>query len=281
MSLPSLMKARRAPRSRKTAPAADAALSKHVDLSRFENAQMEVGGLRMHYRRGCSPAGSATPLVLVHGLGLSGRYMLPTAQALLDEYAVFAPDLPGFGDSDEPDHVLTIAELGDSLAGWIRALRQGPVVLLANSLGCQIVAAALERHPTVAIAAILQGPTTPPGERRVAWQFVRWRQNLGYDPPDMKAISRDDYVKCGRWRVWKTFYGALSDAMEERLPRIHQPVLVVRGELDPICRREWARDVAAHLPAGRFAELPGVAHTLVFTAPGELAEITKQFLDSV
>jgi 2-hydroxy-6-oxonona-2,4-dienedioate hydrolase len=275
------MKARRTLDPRSTARAADAALSKRVDLSRFENGRMEVDGLWMHFRRGGSPAVTAERLVLVHGLGLSGRYMLPTAQALLEEYAVFAPDLPGFGDSGKPDRVLTIAELGDSLAGWIQAVRLEPVVLLGNSLGCQIIAAALDRHPTVATAAILQGPTTPPGERRIAWQFIRWRQNLGYDPPDMKAISRDDYLKCGRWRVWKTFYDALSDAMEERLPRIAQPILVVRGELDPICRREWAREVAERLPAGRFAEMPGVAHTLVFTAPAELAEVTRRFLDSL
>jgi 2-hydroxy-6-oxonona-2,4-dienedioate hydrolase len=271
----------RAPGSRKTAPAADAALAKHVDLSRFESGQVDVGGLRMHHRRGSSPAGAATSLVLVHGLGLSGRYMLPTAQALLGGYTVFAPDLPGFGDSDKPDHVLTIAELGDSLASWIRAMRLEPVALLGNSLGCQIIAAALDRHPAVGSAAILQGPTTPPRERRVAWQFLRWRQNLGYDPPDMKTISRDDYLKCGRWRVWKTFYDGLSDAMEERSAHIPQPVLVVRGELDPICRREWARDLTERLPAGRFAEIPGVAHTLVFTAPAELAEVSRRFLDSV
>jgi pimeloyl-ACP methyl ester carboxylesterase len=56
---------------------------------------------------------------------------------------------------------------------------------------------------------------------------------------------------------------------------------IVRGELDPICRREWARDLAERLPAGRFAEIPGVAHTLVFTAPAELAEVSRRFLDSV
>jgi len=213
----------------------------------------------MHYRRGGSPSGATTPLVLVHGLGLSGRYMLPTAEALLDGYAVFVPDLPGFGDSDKPDRVLTIEELGNSLAGWIHAIRLEPAVLFGNSLGCQVVAAALDHHPATARAAILQGPITPPRERRIAWQFIRWRQNLGYDPPDMKTISRDDYLKCGRWRVGKTFYDALSDAMESRLPRIHQPVLVVRGELDPICPREWARDVADRLPAGQFVEIPGVA----------------------
>ena len=94
----------------------------------------------------------------------------------------------------------------------------------------------------------------------------------------MKAISRDDYLKCGRGRVWKTFFYGLRDAMEDRLARIRHPILVVRGELDPICRRAWACDVARRLPKGKFAEIPGVAHTLVFTAPAQLAQITKKFV---
>jgi len=53
----------------------------------------------------------------------------------------------------------------------------------------------------------------------------------------------------------------------------------VGGELDPICHREWACDVASRLPAGKLAEIPGVAHTLVFTAPAQLAEITKKFVE--
>jgi len=267
--------------SRNTAAAAEAALSKHADLARFEDARTDVEGLSLHFKYARPPATRATPIVLVHGLGLSCRYMLPTAQALMDDYAVFVPDLPGFGDSTKPDRVLTIDELADSLAAWIEVTRLQRVALLGNSLACQIIAATVDRHPTIAAAAILQGPTTPPSERSIFWQLIRWRQNLGYDPPDMMAISRDDYVKCGRWRVWKTFFNGLRDAMEERLARIRHPILVVRGELDPICSREWACDVAKHLPCGKFAEIPGVAHTLVFTAPAQLAEVTKKFLEDL
>ncbi|TMH57331.1 MAG: alpha/beta hydrolase [Betaproteobacteria bacterium] len=172
--------------------------------------------------------------------------------------------------------------MADSLAAWVARMRlPGQVALLGNSLGCQIIAAALDRHPAIADAAILQGPTTPPDERNIFWQLIRWRQNLRNDPPEMKAISRDDYVKCGRRRVWTTFYYGLKDPLENRLGRIHHPVLVVRGERDPICREEWAMDVAKRLPHGKFVELPHVAHTLVFTAPGPLAQATKSFLESV
>lgn len=264
--------------SKHTAAAAQAALSRHVDLARLADGCIDARGLRIYFKYTRVP-GAATHVILVHGLGLSCRYMLPTAQALMDDHAVLVPDLPGFGDSSKPEQVLDVNGLADSLAAWIEGMQlHARIALLGNSLACQIIAAALDRHPTVAHTAILQGPTTPPDERSIFWQLVRWRQNLRYDPADMKAISRDDYVNCGRLRLWTTFYLALRDAMEERLHRIHQPVLVVRGECDPICSRQWALQVAEGLPRGTFVQIPDVAHTLVFTAPVQLAEVTREFL---
>lgn len=43
--------------------------------------------------------GRVPPVVLVHGLGLSHRYMIPLAEHLAQRYQVWLPDLPGFGDS--------------------------------------------------------------------------------------------------------------------------------------------------------------------------------------
>ncbi|MGE5522264.1 MAG: alpha/beta fold hydrolase [Rhodospirillaceae bacterium] len=261
---------------------AQAALERYVDVSLFGHGTCEADGLRIHFQHGRSNTGTRPVVVLVHGLGLSGRYMLPTAQALLPHYDVFLPDLPGFGDSDKPSRLQDIEALAASLVSWMTAMQfPRAVALLGNSLGCQVIAAALDLSPSCARAAILQGPTTPPSERHVIHQLLRWRQNLRLDPPEMKIISRGDYVKCGRFRVWGTFYLALGDAMEERLSRISQPALVVRGEMDPICRKDWAIDIAARLPAGRLVELPGVAHTLVFTAPVPLARVTRGFLDTV
>jgi len=39
-------------------------------------------------------------VVLVHGLGTSSLYIVPTAVRLAQDFRVYAPDLPGFGHSD-------------------------------------------------------------------------------------------------------------------------------------------------------------------------------------
>ena len=56
-------------------------------------------GLRVHGGENLPAAG---PFVLVHGVGVSGRYMLPVARVLARDHSVYVPDLPGYGKSGRP-----------------------------------------------------------------------------------------------------------------------------------------------------------------------------------
>ena len=56
-----------------------------------------VDGINVYYRE--SPPPDAPVMTHVHGFGLSGRYLLPTAELLADEFHTLVPDLPGFGRS--------------------------------------------------------------------------------------------------------------------------------------------------------------------------------------
>lgn len=152
-------------------------------LGTLKSNWTNVNGLRIHALVSADPVPPEGPaVVLVHGLGLSGRYMIPTAEILASDYRVWVPDLPGFGDSDKPRKVLDIPKLADWLAGWIEAAGFDRVALLGNSQGCQTIADLAARYPERVDRALLQGPTTPPDERSWFWQFIRWRQNQRYNP---------------------------------------------------------------------------------------------------
>src|SRR5215217_647908 len=61
-------------------------------------------GCRVHARTWAgSPGEQRAPVVLVHGLGLSSRYLAPLGRRLAAlGHRVLAPDLPGFGRSPKP-----------------------------------------------------------------------------------------------------------------------------------------------------------------------------------
>lgn len=244
----------------------------------LQHAWTNVNGLNAHFLSPLNSTASNEVIVLVHGSGLSGRYMVPTAVNLSQNFQVYVPDLPGFGDTDKPEKIFDVPELADWLAAWTVAVGIDRATLLGNSFGCQVIADLAARHPERIKRAILQGPTTPSGERSWFWQFIRWRQNQPYNPKSLGPITYEDYRKCGAWRMVRSFRYQLTDRIEDKAPRIEAPVLVVRGEHDPIANQPWCEQIARFCPHGKIVVIPGVAHTLCYTAPVQLAAVSRSFV---
>jgi 2-hydroxy-6-oxonona-2,4-dienedioate hydrolase len=238
-----------------------------------------VDGLRMHARVSVDPAPEGSPaVVLVHGLVVSSRYMIPTARKLAPHHEVYVPDLPGFGRSGKPPSVLDVAGLSDSLAAWMETVGLPSAVLVGNSVGCQVVADLVLRHPERVERAVLQGPTMDPEARTALRQAARLALDGTREPPSLLPIMLLDYVSAGLRRSFETFRYALRDPIEEKLRRIQAPTLVVRGERDPIVPQRWAERVVRLLPKGRLVVVPGAAHTMNYAAPSELARVVRSFV---
>ena len=216
---------------------------------------------------------------MVHGLSVSSRYMLPTAHLLAPEYCLHAPDLPGFGKSEKPAHVLNVSELTDALAGYMRIVGVERAVMIANSLGCQIVVDIALRYPELLDRAVLIGPTIDPRGRTVLQQFWRLLRDSLYERPPQQLVVLTDYLKAGPRRTLRTLRYAFEDRVEEKLPRVRVPVLVVRGARDTIVPQPWAEEFTRLLPAGRLVVIPNAAHTVNYSAPAKLMCAMQPFLE--
>ena len=105
--------------------------------SRLSARCVTAGGWRLHTRFAEGQAGhDRLPVVLVHGMSVSSRYLISTAEQLAEDYYVYAPDLPGFGKSEKPPYVPDIAELAGVLAAWMDVMGLERAVLVGNSYGC-------------------------------------------------------------------------------------------------------------------------------------------------
>ena len=70
-----------------------------------------VDGLPMYHRSCAVGVETQAPLVHVHGFGISGSYLEPTAARLAAKYPTYVPDLPGMGRSISPEHPLDLPGL--------------------------------------------------------------------------------------------------------------------------------------------------------------------------
>ncbi len=125
---------------------------------------------------------------------------------------------------------------------------------------------------------MLQGPTPEPGARTARQQLARYAVTGFFERAPLGWVSMADYALCGARRLAGTFRHMLADRVEDKLPRVAAPVLVVRGTRDRIVPQAWAERAARLLPRGRLAVVPGAAHAINFSYPREFKAATLAFL---
>ena len=197
-------------------------------------------------------------IVLVPGLGVAQRYFDGLARELDDE--LLRPTL------DQPAPIAALAE-------DVESQLTRPSVVVAQSMGCQVATVLAVRRPDLVERLVLIGPTVDPRARSVLRQALRLALDAWYEPPSLVATVVGEYVRHGSLRQVRH---AVSDRIEERLPLVVAPTVVVRGANDPICPAAWARTAADLLPAGRLVTIAGAGHAAHASHPREVAEVVTR-----
>lgn len=237
----------------------------------------EVDGVVIHsvcVKAGAPP--SSPIFVLVHGLGMSHRYMMPTARLLAAAGCVHVPDLPGFGKSDKPKHALSVPQMADVLAQWLNERGIVSPVLIGNSLGAQVIADYAARYSGSLKAAVLIAPTIDPAARRMSLQIFRLLRDIPREPLALYGIGVRDYFIAGYSRILQTLRSALEHPISSTLALIRDPVLLIRGGRDPIIPDSWMHQAAQLIPHSQLVVVPNAAHAVNFNSPEILtAEVLK------
>lgn len=237
-----------------------------------------VNGYGLKVRR--APRSDAQPIVLVHGIGVSSRYFLPFAEVLARMYDVTVLDLPGYGTAPDPKHTLSIPELGEVVAAYVRQAGLAPAVLVGHSMGCQIVAHTARQAPELSSKLILLGPTVNKWERSRRRQAWRLLQDVLHEPLRVSLLIFGDYLRMGFGRYLRTSRSMIEDAIEETLAGSKMPTLIVRGQDDPIVPTKWVHSLAGYLQDARVVEIPHAPHVVQYKRPQELARISRHFIDT-
>lgn len=240
-----------------------------------------MGGLSIHARAAAPPAvikAGKLPVVLVHGYGVSGSYMVPIARRLAADFPVFIPDLPGHARSDKPARTLDIPELAEVLRAWMAAVGIRRAAFLANSMGCQIVAELALRHPEVVDRLVLVGPTLAP-ELRTLWKLLpHFLWTAFWERKPLIPLVIWDFLRAGPRILIAELKAVLADPVEDKLPLITAPALVLRGEHDHIVPQRFAEEVARSLKTPGLLVVPSAGHALHYSAPDELLRLVRPFL---
>ena len=260
-------------------------------LARAPAATPDTGRLRLRgfhasagdvalYARTQDPAGDILPpLVLVHGLVVSSKVMEPLIDRLRSRFRVLAPDLPGFGESSKPPRLPDVAAMADALARWMSGLGLIRVPLFGLSFGCNVVARLAVRHPELVERLVLQAPAPDPRGRSLPVAVWRDFANARRESRSSMSIAWIDYAKAGLRNDAAAIRLALTARIEDTLPQVRVPTLVICGGDDLVSPLPWCRRLTGLLPDGRLTVLAGAAHGLPYSAPDTLAAAMLPFLE--
>ena len=124
---------------------------------------------QLHVHNAIPPGGGfeeATALLCLHGTGQTGRVFQRFLPLMGRDRSVYAPDIPGSGESDGPPGRLSVADAATSLGDFLDSMRFRQIDVLGLQHGSLIaVELALARPQQVRRVALVGVPATSDGER--------------------------------------------------------------------------------------------------------------------
>jgi pimeloyl-ACP methyl ester carboxylesterase len=238
-----------------------------------------VAGVKVFYRESRKPV--AGPVMMhVHGFGLSGRYLLPTAELLAEEFHTLVPDLPGFGRSGGANYRLDVPDLAHAAAAFLDDRNIASATLVGNSMGCPVICEFAHLYPERLDRAILVSPAGGLQNRPLPRAVGQLARDGIREPTGLLRVAVPDYIRFGVGSTWQLFRALTQYPALERLLALRIPTLAVLGVRDPLMPparrvREVASQTDNHVSV---VIIEGAAHAINFSHPGELANVIRLFM---
>lgn len=251
---------------------------------------IEINGLNINY----SDEGEGEVLLLLHGWGTNITLFEGIRKHCSVKYRVIAPDLPGFGQSDEPKEPWCVDDYADFVAEFCRRLGIASAILLGHSFGGRIIIKLLSREncPIKVEKVILTGsagikPQQSEKAKKKAAAYQRGKAFLSSKP--MKALF-PNAIENYRKKHGSADYNAASPMMRQvlvkvvnedlapLLPLVKQEVLLIWGENDDATPLSDGQRMEKEMPNAGLAVLPNSGHYAFLEQQYTFLRIISSFL---
>jgi pimeloyl-ACP methyl ester carboxylesterase len=239
---------------------------------------IDVNGGRV-YHRVCERAGPDAPAVVhLHGFGISGSYLEPTAVLMSGHARHYIPDLPGTGRSARSAHGPDISSSMQDLLDYCDAIGVARATFVGNSLGCVTLLELADSHPDRVEGLIFVSPAGGPNNQPLVKAIGQMSIDGLREPFALARIAVRDYLRFGLLRSLARFRAMTRYPTLDRLALLDRPVLVVVGRRDPLVDIDRIRRLFGGRPGMSAVVIDG-AHALNFTHPVTVAPLITAHLD--
>ena len=251
-----------------------------------------VSGYKLHYYVVGPENGQ--PLLLIHGLGgRAGEWHNLTPYLIYAGFRVYAPDLPGYGRSEQPaDFSYSVSDQANIVTGFMDALGLHQIDLGGVSMGGWIVQLVAAHHPdrirrlilfdSVGLDMVPDWDThlfTPQNPD----QLAELNALLMPNPPHVPDFVAHDILRISNRNAWIMRRALESmwtghDVTDALLPQLKMPVLLVWGDVDRIAPLALGQKMHQLIPQSRLEVLSGCGHLAHVQCADKIGPILQDFL---
>ncbi len=256
---------------------------------RWQTFRADANGISLHVRRVEQPL--APPVLLVHGLGVSGSVLQPFARRLLPELAAVVPDLRGHGQSDMPASGYTPADYAQDLAALTTDLHlRMPLPYIGHSLGALVGLQLAELRPDlVSWLALLDPPLDPDLRNTEVGDVYRLRKAPAGEleayllerNPGGGTLLAETLAREFR-QASDAAFEAMLDAQVYQVTALEVPTLILQA--DPahggVLGDQAAAAAARTLRNAELVKIAGATHALHASHAADVAQAVREFAAS-
>jgi pimeloyl-ACP methyl ester carboxylesterase len=229
--------------------------------------------------------GSGQPFLVLHG-GAGPQSVAGFAEKFADTHQVrvLVPTHPGFGGTQRPEPLDSVASLAAVYLALLDQLDLADVTVVGNSIGGWIAAEiALSKSARVSGIVLIDAVGIEVPGHRVADFFgltmnevfqlsFHNPQRFSFDPTTLPPAAQA--VAAGNRVAIAVYAGsAMTDpTLRERLGTLEIPTLVLWGESDGMVDVDYGRAYAAAIPMARFQLLSETGHSPQLETPDQVID---------
>ncbi len=251
---------------------------------------------QLHVHNAIPPGGGfdeATSLICLHATPRSAASVLPLLDLMGMDRSVYAPDLPGYGNSDAPPWPPEVADYANAVGDFCTSMRFRQIDVLGYQTGALVAAELALVLPSVVRRVVLMGVPVPEEAeresfRRAPWPVaavadgghlqVEWNRTRtsAHDGAPLETIAAGFADKLANGpTAWWGLRAALQYPVAERLRQVTQPTLLLRAR-EPRSPHAAAREL---LPQARVVEQAEIYGSDLFeSAAPQISTVLREFL---
>lgn len=231
--------------------------------------------------------GEGPPVILLHGWGVDSNTFLDFIKIIKSAYTVFAIDLPGFGQSEEPSNPYTLDDYVKLIEQFVFDKQLLTPILIGHSFGGRIAIKYACKNPVKKLILIDSAGLKPKFNLIIKCKIIVYKFKKKWYKLTKNVVKYNTLVnnsgstdyKNASPMMKKTMSNVVGEYLDKHLKKIKCETLIIWGKLDKATPYKDALKMKKKIVNSGLVTFEGVGHFPYIEAKKTFHKVMKEYLE--